>query len=255
MSKTYIVANWKMNLLPKDAIFQAKQLVKQYKPKKRNNDIEVVICPSFTEIAAIAKILQSSGMFLGAQDVFWEEKGSYTSSISAATLKDHDCKYVIIGHSERRQYQKETNEVINLKIKAVLAQGLIPILCIGETFVERQDGQKESVLFDQLSGALQGVWLKEKDRLLIAYEPVWVIGSGQAVDPDEAELTQASIKRLLLEFLPAGIVSDNISILYGGSVNSMNAKSFLSKPSIDGVLVGGASLNIEDFLPIINYNT
>lgn len=253
MSKTYIIANWKMNLLPKDAVFQAKQIVKKYKSKK-NNNTEVVICPTFTEIPAIAKIVQSTDIFLGAQDVFWEEKGSYTSGVSAKTLKDYGCKYVIVGHSERRKYQHETNETINLKIKTAFANGLIPILCIGETFAERQAGQKESVLFDQLSSALHEVWLKKNDRLLIAYEPVWVIGSGQAVDPDEAEITQAAIKRSLLEFLPATVVSDNISVLYGGSVNGMNVKNFLTKPSIDGVLVGRASIDVDNFEPIINYN-
>jgi len=254
MSKIYIIANWKMNLLPEAAVKQAKQIVKKYKANKRSKDIEVVICPTFTEIPAIAKIVQPVGISIGAQDVFWVEKGSYTSSVSINTLKHYGCKYVLIGHSERRKYQHETNKVINLKIKAVLAQGVIPVLCIGETFVERQAGQKESVLFDQISAALQDVWLKENDRLLIAYEPVWVIGSGQAVDPDEAEMTQAAIKRSLLEFLPASVVSDNISILYGGSVNGMNVKSFLQKPSIDGVLVGRASIDADNFESIINYN-
>ncbi|MBL7021823.1 triose-phosphate isomerase [Patescibacteria group bacterium] len=253
MSKTYIIANWKMNLMPKEAILQAKNIAKEYKSLKGKKDLELVICPSFTEIAAIAKILQPTGVFLGSQDVFWEEKGSYTSSISANTLKEYGCKYVIIGHSERRKLLNESNESINLKIKAALKAGLIPILCIGETFTERQAGQKESVLFDQVLNGLKDIWLKKGDSLLIAYEPVWVIGSGQAVDPDEAEITQAAIKRSLLEFMPAGVVADNIFVLYGGSVNGMNVKSFLSKPSIDGVLVGGASIDIEKFKPIINY--
>jgi len=250
MSKTYIIANWKMNLMPDQALKQAKAITKIYSKKKTNT--ELVICPSFTEIAAIAKIVQPN-IEIGAQDVFWENKGSYTSNISAEMLKYYGCQYVIIGHSERRQYLDETDEIVNSKVKIALSAGLTPILCIGETFAERQEGKKESVLFDQLSAGLKDVWLKKGDKLLIAYEPVWVIGSGQAVDPDEAEMTHATIKRSLLEFMPAGIVADNIAVLYGGSVNGMNVKSFLDKLSIDGVLVGGASLDIDKFEPIINY--
>lgn len=253
MNKKYIIANWKMNLLPEEAIKQAKAIVKKYKGKK-NSDTEIIICPTFTEIAAVAKIVQPAGMFLGAQDVFWEKQGSFTSNVGIDTLKHYGCQYVIIGHSERRKYYNEMDDIINSKIKLVLENDLIPILCIGETFEQRQDGKKESILFDQVGAALKDVWLKKHNRLLIAYEPVWVIGSGQAVDPDEADRTQAAIKRSLLEFLPVGVVNESIAILYGGSVDGYNIKEFMNKSSIDGVLVGKASIDIDKFEPIINYN-
>jgi triosephosphate isomerase (TIM) len=251
MDKTFIIANWKMNLSPKEAVVQAKQITKKYKKVK---NVEVVICPAFTEIPAIAKIVQTTGIKIGAQDVFYEEKGSFTGCISPRTLIDHGCDFAIVGHSERREYQNETDKTINSKIRAALENKLTPILCIGETFAERQAGQKESVLYDQVSAALKDVWLKENEKLIIAYEPVWVIGSGQAVDPDEADITQTAIRRSLLEFLPAGIVNENISVLYGGSVNKLNVKSFLDKPSIDGVLIGKASIDSEHFLSIIDFN-
>lgn len=253
MKKVLLIANWKMDQSPEQSIRVARDLVKKVKKEKIKRDRQIVICPSFTEIQAVAKILLSAKIGLGAQDVFWGEYGAYTGGITAAALQSYGCQYVIVGHSERRQYLHEDNQMVNQKVKSVLKHNMTPIVCIGETFEERQAGQKEAVILKQLTEGLAGVWVHEKQTLLIAYEPVWVIGSGQAVDPDEAERTHATIKRTLLEFLPAKIVSDNVGIIYGGSVNGMNVRSFLIKPTIDGVLVGSASLTIDKFWPIIDY--
>jgi len=253
MKNVYIIANWKMQQSPEQAQQVAKDLVKKVKKDKIKRGREVVICPTFTELPALSKILKGNQIGLGAQDVAEEDYSAFTGGVSAAGLKYYDCEYVIVGHSERRTYLHETNQQVNKKIKLVLKSNLIPIVCIGETFEERQAGQKEAVLMEQLAEGLSGVWVHENQKMLIAYEPVWVIGSGQAVDPDEAERTHAAIRRALLEHLPAKIVSDNIGIIYGGSVNSLNVKDFLDRPSIDGVLVGGASLTLDKFWPIINY--
>jgi triosephosphate isomerase len=252
MKNVYIIANWKMQQTPEQALAVARDLVAQSKKEKIKTGRQVVICPTFTELPAVAKILPSR-VALGAQDVAEEDYGALTGNVSAATLKYYGCQYVIVGHSERRTLLHETNAQVNKKLKQALAQGLTPIMCVGETLIEKQSGKREAVLLEQLNEGLQDVQLAAGQKILIAYEPVWVIGSGQAVDPDEAERVQAMIKRVLLELFSARTVSDDIGILYGGSVNSSNVESFLRQPSIDGVLVGGASLTLKKFWPLINY--
>lgn len=252
MKKKYIIANWKMELTPQ----QAQQLAQDFAQVTKKNtwaeDRQVIICPSFTDIIPIVALLSHSQIEIGAQDVFWSDYGAYTGSISASSLRHLGCTYVIVGHSERRKYQHETDREIGQKIAAVLQAGLVPILCIGETFAERQGGGKEAALMKQLTEALSDIHLTDKDNILVAYEPVWVIGSGQAVNPQDANQTHQLIRRTLGEFWPTSIVN-KIGIIYGGSVNHLNIKDFMYQPNIDGVLVGGASLSVDKFWPIINY--
>lgn len=249
-SKPIFIANWKMNLGLKETIELTKKITGDLKSFKGNTDI--AICPSFTALAEVSKILKKSKIQLGAQDVFWEEKGAYTSNISAAMLKEIGCKYVIIGHSERRQYLHETDRMVHQKVKCVLEENLIPIICVGETFEERQQGNKDYTIIKQVSGALKGITLLKDQEIIIAYEPVWVIGSGQAVDPKEAEYTNQVIRRTLIDlFFPVEMLGKSIRIIYGGSVDSKVINEFVGEHTVDGVLVGGASLKEKEFVEMI----
>jgi len=215
-------------------------------------NFELVLCPSFTFIANVKNILPNTGITLGAQDMFWEEKGSYTGEICASQIEELGVKYVIIGHSERRKFLKETDEMIHKKLKLAFNTGLIPVLCIGETFEDRQSGQKDDVIVFQLMKALEGIKVKKWQKLIIGYEPVWAIGTGQAVDPKEAELSANLIKKSLLNFFSQDFVDSNVTIIYGASVSGKDTKEFLSQPNIGGLLVGTASLDADEFLKIIN---
>ncbi|TSC95944.1 MAG: triosephosphate isomerase (TIM) [Parcubacteria group bacterium Athens1014_10] len=250
MPKMIFIANWKMNLGLKETVILIKQLLGGL--KKIKNNLEIVICPSFTVLSEASKLLKKGNIKLGSQDVFWEEKGAYTGNISPKMLKEIGCEYVIIGHSERRQYLGETDEMAHQKIKAAIKEGLIPILCVGETFEERQEGQKDYIIIKQVTKALEGISLSRGQKIIIAYEPVWVIGSGQAVKPEEAEYTNQIIKQSLIDLYPRDIVEQNFRIIYGGSVDSSVIKSFVERSVIDGVLVGGASLKTKDFIKMIN---
>ncbi|MDD5290048.1 MAG: triose-phosphate isomerase [Patescibacteria group bacterium] len=248
--KTYIIANWKMQLTNKEAADLANSL-KHESIKTLKQNIELILCPSFAALSAVAEAIKKSEIKLGAQNVFYHEKGAYTGETSPSQLKELGVDYVIIGHSERRQYQKETNEEINQKIKVCLANDLTPILCVGETFEERQIGKTDLILIQQITKALQDVKLNNNQNLIIAYEPVWVIGSGQAVEPKEAQHASAVIRGLLPEFFSHEIIKNNISIIYGGSVDESNVMDFIKPGVIDGALVGGASLKAEKFLSLI----
>lgn len=249
MLKSIFIANWKMSLSLEETLGLIKKIAKEVKIPE--NNFEVVVCPSFTALTEASALLKKSKISLGSQDVFWEEKGAYTSGISAKMLKEVGCKYVIIGHSERRQYLKETDEMVHQKIKAALKENLIPIVCVGETFEERQEGQKDYVIIRQVTKALEGLNLAGKQEIIIAYEPVWVIGSGQAVNPEEAEYTNQVIKHVLIDLYPLDIVKEHMRIIYGGSVDSKIISSFLEQPTIKGVLVGGASLKADEFVKMI----
>ncbi len=242
-----IIANWKMNL----SLAESKQLANSLRNIDQGKN-ELVICPSFISLVTVGEILKKGKIKLGAQDCFWEAKGFYTGEISLENLKEIGCEFVIVGHSERRKYLKETDEMVHQKTKAALASGLIPIICVGETFEQRQQGAKDYILIQQTTRALEGVKIDVNQRIIIAYEPVWVIGSGQAISPQEAAEANQVIRQILLDLFPAKFVKDNILIIYGGSVDHKNVSSFIRQESIDGVLVGGASLKADTFLNLVS---
>jgi triosephosphate isomerase len=213
--------------------------------------VEKVLCPPFISLASLAELLDGSTVKLGAQNLFHEEKGAFTGEVSPLMLKNL-CEYVIIGHSERRQYFGETDEVVNRKLKAAMAAGLTPILCLGESLEERRTGRASQVIITQLRGALEGIG--DPGDMVIAYEPVWAIGTGEAATPEQANTTMSVIRQ---EFggLYGYKASEQLRIQYGGSVNPDNASSFICEEDIDGALVGGASLKALDFLSIVEQAT
>ncbi|NUM25047.1 MAG: triose-phosphate isomerase [Candidatus Buchananbacteria bacterium] len=245
-SKKIVIANWKMKL----GVPQSVDLAKGLKNISANN-VEVAVCPSFVSLTEVAKVLSGSVVKLGAQDCFWEASGAYTGEVSANYLREAGCEFVIIGHSERRQYLAETNEMVHKKIKMALAANLIPVLCVGETFEQRQNGAKDYVIIEQTTKALEGLEVGPDQRVIIAYEPVWVIGSGQAIDPQEAAASHQVIRQSLFDIFPAPSINNNFSVIYGGSVDGENISYFTELENIDGVLVGGASLQVEAFKSII----
>ncbi len=248
MSKSNIfIANWKMNLsVDEDVILS----IKLKESLAENNSVTTVICPPFTHLYSIKNILSGSNILLGAQDMSWMGKGSFTGEIAPFMLKEMGVQYVVIGHSERRLNLKETDEMINKKIKSALRTDLIPILCVGETFEERQQGRKDFVIAGQVESAFAKIQLNGK-KIAVAYEPVWVIGSGQAVKIDEAEHAVRVIKQVLLDISPDIDLKNDVDILYGGSVDSKNISYFTESKLINGVLVGGASLDHEEFVKMI----
>lgn len=235
-SKNLIVANWKMNPL------SLKQAQKLFKSIKIKSEAEVVVCPPFVYLSS----LKASG----AQNCFSEEKGAYTGEVSVSMLKDLGCKYVIIGHSERRKYFQETDELINKKLKAVLNKGLKPIFCIGETGKEREEEKTEQVLLKELEQGLKDVPLSKIAKVNIAYEPIWAIGTGNACDVEEAQKMALLIRKIISK-LYNPFISKKMRILYGGSVNSQNAAGYLKEAGFQGLLVGGASLDAKEFIKII----
>jgi len=247
MNNKMVIANWKMQLSLKDSP-QVFSEIKSGLPEK--NKTQVIICPSFISLPEISKLNKDSGIDLGGQDVFWEETGAYTGEISCSMLMDVGCKYVIIGHSDRRNYFKETNEMIHYKTRVSLGCGLTPIVCVGETYKERQEGKKEYVIVEQVVKALSGIDIKD-GQIIVAYEPIWVIGSGQAIDPKEAEYMHSVIKKALVDIFSLSVVEKNFKIIYGGSINKDLVSGFMERQGIDGVLVGGASLTSKDFLGIV----
>ncbi len=248
MKKSYIIANWKMQLNIKESL-EVFSAIQNNFPEK--NKSEVVICPSCVSLFEIGKLLDEKKVKLGAQNVFWEETGAYTGEISCEMLRECGCRYIIIGHSDRRKYLKEDDEMVHYKIKTSLKNSLIPIVCVGETFKERQEGKKDYVIIRQITKALSGINLSGNDKIIIAYEPVWVIGSGQAINAEDAEYMHDIIRQASIDLFDVSIVEKSFKIVYGGSINKDIVKTFLVQPHIDGVLVGGASLKPESFLDII----
>ena len=240
--QTYVVANWKMN----KTLAEAVEFVQESSSVEGTN---VVVCPPTQLLYPVQLLVEQQGksVKLGAQNVHHKDKGAYTGETSAQMLKDIGCEFVIVGHSERRQYSNECDVLINKKVKSAIDSNLTPIICIGETLEEKNSGQTERVLTKQLVGALQNI---ESSSFLIAYEPVWAIGTGQSATAEQAQVTHQYIRAVLQEIV--GSKADSISILYGGSVNESNAKEYASQADIDGVLVGGASLKVQTFEPIIH---
>jgi len=239
-----VAGNWKMNLTLSEARGLAREIVQGVGPETR---AEVVLAPPYTSLAAVAGELTGTPVKLAAQDMFWEKKGAFTGAIAPFMLADVGCYYVIIGHSERRQYFGETEDTVNRKVKAALAGGLVPIMCVGETLTEREAGQTFTVVETQVRGGLAGFPGEARDRLVVAYEPVWAIGTGKTATPEQAQ----EVHRLIRNLLPEVLGTAAIRILYGGSVTPENAQILMSEPDIDGALVGGASLKAASFLPII----
>lgn len=245
----FIAGNWKMNNTPSETEENLKELrdqVKQFEGK-----LNIAICPAFPALDRAAKILKNSNIKLGAQDVSDKTSGAYTGDISAEMLKDLKVKFVIIGHSERRQYHHETNALVNKKLKTALTSGLFPIVCIGETLQEREKSQTEEIIRSQFNGAFDNITEDEILKTTIAYEPVWAIGTGKTASPEQAQETHALIRKLLTEKYGSE-VAEKIIIQYGGSVKSNNASALMKQPDIDGALVGGASLKTNEFAKLIS---
>ena len=239
-----IAGNWKMNTTVGEAVGLVNEM-------RQGLDVvagvDKVLCPPFVSLAAVRELIKGSSIKLGAQNLYFEQKGAYTGEISPLMVADL-CKFVIIGHSERRQYFNETGEIVNKKVQAALAVGLKPILCVGERLAENEAGRTEEVITEQLRSSLAG--MKELDGLVIAYEPVWAIGTGRAATGKQANGTIGFIRRNIAE-LCSETLAEGLRILYGGSVTSDNATEFIQQPEIDGALVGGASLKADQFLSIV----
>lgn len=248
--KVIIAGNWKMFT----DLDEATQLVKGLKASYANkNDVEVVICPPFISLAAVRELIKtSSNLLLGAQNMYPEEKGAFTGETSPMMLKSVGCQYVIVGHSERREYFKESNAFLNKKVKVALDYKLIPIYCVGETLTERESDKTFAVIKTQLIEGLVGFSAEQLKKVVIAYEPVWAIGTGKTASPEQAEAVHAFIRKELAALSDAK-TADSQSILYGGSVKPENVTELMGKENIDGALVGGASLKADSFLGIINY--
>ena len=244
--KTIIAGNWKMNLLPsqlKDYADSLKALLGKEHP------CEVVLCVPAIMAVPMLRCLRGSRVALGVQDVSAEESGAFTGEISASQLKDAGVKYVIVGHSERRAYHGETDELIGRKLRRVLEAGMTPILCVGETLPQRDAGAETEIVRAQLKLALAGLDAAAMRKVVIAYEPVWAIGTGKTATPEQAQEMHAFIRSLVKEHYDEA-TADDIRILYGGSCNAKNATELFSQPDVDGGLIGGASLKAEDFVSI-----
>lgn len=252
MKNKILVANWKMNLSPDEEISLLKEVANLFKNNKKNiPDLEIIICPSFLALKQAKEVIKELPNFhLGAQNCFWEDKGAYTGEISPLYLKQIGIEFIILGHSERRTYLGEANEMINKKVRACLKNDLCPIICVGETFEEQQEGKRDYTIMHQTSTALEGLQVNENKRILIAYEPVWVIGRGKAVEPEQAEYANRVIQQTAIDCLPLDFVKQKMSFLYGGSIDEENVVSFKEQKTIDGFLVGGASLNPKEFFGI-----
>ena len=247
--KKLIAANWKMCKTPAEA----RAFVQDFLPlvSDHNRD-EIVICPSFVDLAAMAEALRGSNVRLGAQDVFWETTGAYTGEVCAPMLRQAGCTHVIIGHSERRQYFGETDDTVNRKLAAALEAGLTAIVCIGELLEEREAGLTDEILRRQSQGAFRKIDNKFSRQITIAYEPVWAIGTGKTATPEIAAAAHRII-RAELETIFGAQIATQLRILYGGSVKPENARSLMSQEEIDGALVGGASLDPRSFAAICRW--
>lgn len=252
MSKQKIViANWKMKPDVPASLALAENYRKIFGQEKIDSK-EVVACPSPIVLIEAGKILQDSIVKLGAQNVFWEEQGAYTGEVSAKMLEQAGCQYVIVGHSERRQYLLENYQMIHQKLKEVLNNShLIPIICIGETLKEKESGKREYVIIDQLQQAFSGIDFLPGQQVIIAYEPIWAIGTGQVITPDDVENMHEIIRAAVVDLFGVDIVNQQVRIIYGGSVDSGNVAGFSQLENIDGLLVGGASLKAEEFYKIV----
>ena len=242
MRRKVVAGNWKMNMLPNEAI----DFVNNLAPLVKESKAEVIICVPFTDLFYTLLTVQDTNIHVGAQNMHYEESGAYTGEVSAKMLKSINTEYVIIGHSERRQYFNETDETVNLKVKAALKNNLKPIVCVGETLEQREQGKTIEIITSQISKALAG--MQNLDNIIIAYEPIWAIGTGKTATKEDANDAIKAIR----DEINKNFNTNDITILYGGSVNENNSKELFEMPDIDGGLVGGASLKVDSFSKIIN---
>jgi triosephosphate isomerase len=248
MRKKIIAANWKMNMTQGEAARFVDTFLLDI---GEINDVDVVIVPPFTAIARVTEALgKANNIKVGAQNMYWEKSGPFTGEISAALLRDLFVHYVVLGHSERRTFFGETDEIVNRKVRAAHAATLRPIVCIGETLEQRDKGNVEKILSIQLRGSLAGLNPKELQETVIAYEPIWAIGTGRNATPDQAQDAHAFIRHTLREMVDAA-TAERVRVQYGGSVKPENARELMSQPDIDGALVGGASLDPRSFAQIV----
>ncbi len=247
MKRPLIAGNWKMHKTIPEAI----NLINIIKAGvHKATDCDVVVCPPYTALVAISELIRDSKIDLGAQDMYCETEGAFTGEISPLMLKDVGCRYVILGHSERRQIFKETDELVNKKVVAALKYNLVPILCLGETLEEREARRAFEIVKKQFDHSLKNLKPEEMERVVIAYEPVWAIGTGRTATPEQAEQMHSYIRRLLNEQY-GETVGQKIQIIYGGSVKPDNIAQLTAKPNLDGALVGGASIKAESFIQIV----
>ena len=248
MRKPIIAGNWKMNMTPS----QAKELVTDLIPLVKDAACDVVVCPPYVDIALVAELVKGTNIQVGAQNIHWAEKGAFTGEISAAMLKEAGAAYAIIGHSERRQYFGETDETVNSRTKAALAAGIVPIICVGESLEQRENGETDAVVSGQVKADLADIPGEAVAGLVIAYEPIWAIGTGKTATDEQANETIGLIRETIAS-LYGQAVADQVRIQYGGSMNPKNASELMAMPEIDGGLIGGASLKAEDFAKVVNY--
>ncbi|MCX5790692.1 MAG: triose-phosphate isomerase [Elusimicrobia bacterium] len=249
MRKPVIAGNWKLFKTNKEAADLITRLIPEV---KSNRNVDIVVAPVFTALTSVKQAIAASNIMLAGQDCFWEEEGAFTGEVSPKLLLDAGCSHVIIGHSERRQYFGETDETVNKKMKAALKAGLTVLFCIGETLAQREAEKTFEVLNRQVTGGLSGITKEQLKNIIIAYEPVWAIGTGKTATDEQAQEAHAFI-RSLVTGLYNQTAGNKIRILYGGSVKPENIKGLMTQPDIDGALVGGASLKAESFSAIVNF--
>lgn len=248
MRKPIIAGNWKMNKTPAEAV----ELVKGLIPLVKDAKCDVVVCPTAVCLSAVAEVIKGTNIKLGAQNVHFAEKGAYTGELSADMLKAVGCEYVIVGHSERRQYFGETDKTVNLRATAAVKAGLTAIICVGEMKDERVDGYTDIIVTYQTKMALKGLTAEELDHVVIAYEPVWAIGTGLTATDEQANETIGVIRKAIADVY-GDDVAQKVRIQYGGSMKGSNVKGLMAQPEIDGGLIGGASLKAEDFAQVVNF--
>lgn len=246
--KPFIAGNWKMH----NTVEESLNLIAGLKAAKNNNNADIMVAPSFTSLAAVVNAAEGTGFKVAAQDCFYEDKGAFTSQVSPVQVKGTGATHVILGHSERRSLFGDTNEVLNKKVAAALKHGLTIVFCVGETLQQRESGKTEAVIKDQLEGGLKGFNAEQLKDMVVAYEPVWAIGTGKTATPEQAQQTHKAIRAMLAEQFGKNF-ADNVRILYGGSVKADNVDNIMAKEDVDGVLVGGQSLVAEKFNRIIDY--
>lgn len=247
MRTPIIAGNWKMN----NTIDEGLQLVEEIKSHKLRDDVEAVLCVPFICLTEVKKAIENTNIKLGAQNMHWEESGAFTGEISPKMLKEIGVDYCIIGHSERRQYFNETDSAVNKKIKAAISHGIKPIVCVGETLEEREANIQNEIVRDQVLKAFEDIEEKDLENIVIAYEPIWAIGTGKTASSDDANHMLGFIRETIGS--KYGVKKDIIRIQYGGSVKPSNIKELMEKSEIDGALVGGASLKADDFVSLINF--
>ena len=249
MRRKVIAGNWKMNMLPDATI----NFINEFAPLVKDTQNDVILCVPYTDLFYALLNVQGTNIKIGAQNMHWEDNGAYTGEISGKMLKSIGVEYVIIGHSERRQYFAETDETVNKKIKSALAHGLKPIVCVGETLEQREAGETEKIVTNQIAKAFEGIASEALEKIIVAYEPIWAIGTGKTATKEDANNTIMQIRKKLAEIYGQN-EAEGVIIQYGGSVKSSNAKELFEMSDIDGGLVGGASLKAEEFSKIVKFD-